>query len=573
MNSHIRFDKLPELASRLNLWFRSGHISLEQERMVLLHTGALGSLRRELIETLGIERARGVLTRMGFASGERDAEMVRQLMPEASDDELMSLGPQMHSLEGIVHVTPITFDIDVARGEFYGEFGWDGSYEAEVHLEHFGLHHEAVCWAQVGYACGYTSGVLGRFVVYREVECRGKGDNWCKIVGRPVDDWGEEIEPELRYFEPESLADQIVSLQNQVEHLRYSIDDQVNLGDMVGVSEAFRQTGEMIRKAADSFVTVLLLGETGVGKEMFARGLHQLSTRAEKAFVAVNCAAMPEELIESELFGVEKGAFTGAQQSRPGRFERAHGGTLFLDEVAELRPSAQAKLLRVLQNGEFERVGDTSTRKVDVRLIAATNVDLQQAVREGRFRADLYYRLSVYPVLVPPLRERREDIPLLVQRFLDRYGARHGKRIRGITENALAALQSYDWPGNVRELENMIERGVILASSDECIELRHLFPSVNIKSLQPTAPSPPPGVPAEGLAPGPGAGNHSGSGDTLDTAVDSVLDSDASLGELECRLLETAVERADGNLSKAARLLGMTRAQLAYRLKKHQARE
>ncbi|MDZ7809428.1 MAG: sigma 54-interacting transcriptional regulator [Arhodomonas sp.] len=576
MTSGITFDRLPELAAQFKLCFRSGHIHLEGERMVLLHTGALGALRRELVDTLGLDRTRGVLTRMGYASGRRDAEMARELLPGASDEDLMNLGPQLHSLEGIAHVTPIRFDIDVAGGRYSGEFLWEDSFEAAVHLETFGPYHDAVCWMQLGYASGYTTAVMGKSVIFREVDCRGKGDANCRIIGKPVEDWGEEITEELQYFEPENVAEQLVALQDQVEHLRYSIDEETTLGDMVGVSPAFRETGEIIRKAADSAVTVLLLGETGVGKEMFARSLHQLSPRADEAFVAVNCAAMPEELVESELFGVEKGAFTGAEHSRPGRFERADGGTLFLDEVGELSQPAQAKLLRVLQEGEFERIGDTRSRHVDVRLVAATNTDLEQAVRDGRFRADLYYRLNIYPVVIPPLRERREDIPLLVERFLDKYNARHGKRITGITERAMEALKAYEWPGNIRELENMIERGVIIANNHECIDVKDLFPRMNI------APAP---EPAERRAPSaepgettaePGAAHRE---DTTSTAppagadVDELaallLERSASLDELEPRLIELAVQRADGNLSRAARSLGMTRPQLAYRMKKH----
>lgn len=568
MPSRISFDELPELAAQLKLSFRSGHISLEDQRMVLMHAEALGSLRRELVETLGIARARGVLTRMGYASGMRDARMVRELMPEASDDDIMRLGPQLHSLEGIVHVTPIHFDIDVARGLFHGDFSWEDSYEAEVHVANFGHYHAPVCWTQIGYASGYTSGVMNRFIVFRETECVGQGDNRCRIEGKPLEDWGTEIQDDLRYFQPENVAEQIVELQNQVEHLRYSLDEEFTLGDMVGTSRAFRETGEIIQKAADSFVTVLLLGETGVGKEMYARAVHQLSSRASKPFVAVNCAAMPEELIESELFGVEKGAFTGAQQSRPGRFERADGGTLFLDEVGELSPSAQAKLLRVLQEGEFERLGDSRTRRVDVRLIAATNVDLRQAVQSGAFRADLYYRLSIYPVVVPPLRERTEDIPLLVARFLDKYNARHGKRIAGLTDRALEAMRNYDWPGNIRELQNMIERGVIIAGNGERIDIKDLFPNVGL----PSASAGSMGVPPAGN--GQAAAATEPATATTDAAADEdlmdrLLAETESLDSLESHLIQRAVKQADGNLSQAARMLGMTRPQLAYRLKKH----
>ena len=234
-----------------------------------------------------------------------------------------------------------------------------------------------------------------------------------------------------------------------------------------------------MRKGAGTQVTVLLTGETGVGKERFARALHAMSTRAAKPFVAVNCAALPGELIESELFGAEKGAFTGAGAARQGRFERADGGTLMLDELGELPLPAQAKLLRVLQQGEIERLGGTQVRKVDVRAIVATNVDLKAAVAAGRFRADLMYRLNVYPIRIPPLRERVDDIEPLAAHLLQRFSALHGKSVAGFTDRALDAMRSYAWPGNVRELENLIERGVILASAREPVDVHELFPMLD----------------------------------------------------------------------------------------------
>lgn len=555
------FAPRPDLAARLNLSFKSGYISLEGQRMVLLHTHALASLRRELVETLGMDRARGVLTRMGYASGQRDAEMVRTIMPEASDDDLMNLGPQLHSLEGIVNVTPVHFDIDVAAGRFFGQFAWENSHEADVHLELYGKHQESVCWTQIGYASGYTSAIMRKPVLFREISCRGCGDEECMIVGRLVADWGEEITQDLRYFEPERLADQIVELQTQVEHLRYSLDDETSFVDLVGQSSAFTETTTLVKKAAGSDVTVLLLGETGVGKELFARSIHQVSQRADQPFVAINCAAMPEELLESELFGAEKGAFTGAQKSRPGRFERAHKGTLFLDEVGELSMAAQAKLLRVLQEGEIERVGDTRTRKVDVRLVAATNVDLARAAQEGRFRMDLYYRLNIFPVVIPPLRERREDIPLLVERFLAKYNARHSKKVRGLTRAALNNLEHYNWPGNIRELENMIERGVIIVPNGDCINSEQLFPNLSFGSAPP-APTPvtqPPSTSIQKEAP-------------TETAQ-HLLHQSGSLEALEEELILTTVERCRGNLSAAARELGLTRPKLSYRLQKIRLRQ
>jgi len=539
-----------DLQSRLQFAPGAGKIWLDDQRMILLHAAAFGSLRRELIETLGRDRARGVLMRMGYASGIRDARFVRRLYPNASDSDAYVLGPHLHNLEGIVNVRPIKFDMNRALGICDGEFIWQDSVEAAVHREAFGLETEPACWMQIGYACGYTSELFGAMVLYREVECVAKGDVHCRIIGKPQAKWPDAAEMR-RYFQPDSLADRLLELQTQVEHLRYSLAEEMGDGELVGGSESFLSACDMADRVASSQVTVMLLGETGVGKEMFGRRIHQRSTRAHGPFVAINCAAIPEDLIESELFGVERGAFTGATRSRPGRFERAHGGTLFLDEVAELSAGAQAKLLRVLQEGEFERIGDTATRKVDVRLIVATNVDLQQAVDSGDFRADLFYRLNTYPVHIPPLRERRDDIPLLVERFVDKYAALHGRKVAGLTDEAMAALMEYEWPGNIRELQNIIERGVILTAGGTAIEAPTLFTSFHPRH-RPAAPE--------------GEGS-----DKLRVLVDYALRERVDLADLEGLLLEQAVKRSAGNLSSAARLLGITRPQLAYRLKKRGA--
>ena len=304
---------------------------------------------------------------------------------------------------------------------------------------------------------------------------------------------------------------------------------------------------------------MLLLGETGVGKERFARTLHQMSTRKQGPFVAVNCAAMPNDLIESELFGVEKGAFTGAQTSRMGKFERADGGTLFLDEIGELPLAAQAKLLRVLQEGEIERLGDDRVRKLNIRLVAATNVDLHAAVKAGRFRSDLYYRLSVYPIQIPPLRERIADIPLLIEAMLARFCTLYEKKLLGISDKAMQAIKAYQWPGNVRELENMIERGLILAPNGGWIELEHLFANVAATDFSEAQISQ-----AGGL-------EQKKEPCASSALIDAILNSGIAFEDLETRLIDEAVRRADGNLAGAARTLGITRPQLQYRLKKKDA--
>lgn len=558
--SSIHYPPSTDLREMLRFSPDDGLIWLGEQRMVLLHTAALSALRKELIESVGMEQARRILTRMGFASGQRDAELARKLRGDATTIESFLVGPQLHTLEGCVHTDPVRLEVDVDSGRFYGEFRWSHAWEAEVHLKEFGQAEHPVCWMQVGYASGFTSYFMGRFIPFREVECAAAGAERCRIVGKPVEEWpdAQEFTP---YFEADSIVGRLLELREQVEAMRQSLACRRRIPDLIGSSTGFQHAYDLVVKAATTKVTVLLLGETGVGKERFAHALHDLSPRRDAPFVAVNCAALPDELIESELFGVEKGAFTGAHAARAGKFERADGGTLFLDEVGELPLSAQAKLLRVLQEGEIERLGGEQTRKINVRLVAATNVNLHDAVEEGRFRRDLFYRLNVYPVTIPPLRERIADIPALVDGMIARFCSLHDKRVAGITDKAMNALKAQHWPGNVRELQNVLERGVILAPGNGWIEVEHLFIG--------GAPVMPPqaGVGADGKLREPQARlpTVAAEGDVHD----ALLDAGIPLEDFEQSLLRRAVERANGNLAAAARLLGMTRPQLNYRLKKH----
>src|SRR6266566_5862978 len=262
------------------------------------------------------------------------------------------------------------------------------------------------------------------------------------------------------------LVDKALERRDLIEQnraLKKQLDDIRAKGQMIGASPSFRRMLTLVEQIADSSATILIQGESGTGKELVARTIHERSARRNGPFVAVNCAALPETLLESELFGYEKGAFTGAAGRKEGRFELADGGTLFLDEVSDLSAVTQPKILRVLQEGEFERLGGTKTMRVDVRIVAATNQELAQMVREKRFREDLYYRLNVISVRVPPLRDRHEDVPLLAQHFLRVYAAKNNRQLDGFTDEALGCLEAYSWPGNVRELENVVERAVVLA--------------------------------------------------------------------------------------------------------------
>ncbi|UCE02299.1 MAG: sigma-54-dependent Fis family transcriptional regulator [Candidatus Latescibacterota bacterium] len=299
--------------------------------------------------------------------------------------------------------------------------------------------------------------------------------------------------------------------------------------NIIGPSPAMRNVLQLVEQVGPSSATVLIEGESGTGKELIANAIQQRSRRCDKAYVRVNCAAIPDTLMESELFGYEKGAFTGAHKSKKGRFELADGGTIFLDEIGDMSMATQTKVLRVLQEGEFDRVGATRTQRVDVRIIAATNVDLERAVRERRFREDLYYRLRVIQVKLPPLRERKSDIPLLVDHFIRSYSAKDGKRISGIEPAALAALVDYSWPGNVRELENAIERAVVLVRGDK-LTLSELPPEVLNRAPENRITF------------------------TLGTP----------LREMERRMIAETLRYTDGDKTKAARMLGIT-ARTIYR--------
>jgi Nif-specific regulatory protein len=371
-----------------------------------------------------------------------------------------------------------------------------------------------------------TLGALGVALPYQKDRAWEQETKFFGIVGSMV---GQAVRVHhLVEAERKRLIDENTKLRRE-------LTERYDIRNLVGGSRAMQQVYEQVAQVAPSSTTVLVRGESGTGKELVAHAIHYSSPRAKKPFVKVSLAALPESLVESELFGYEPGAFTDARAQKKGRFELAHGGTLFLDEIGELSPATQIKLLRVLQEREFERLGGVAPIKVNVRVVAATNKDLEAAVKEGGFREDLYYRLNVYSIYLPPLRERKTDIPLLADHFIEKYAAAHAKDVRRIATSAIDMLMSYHWPGNVRELENCIERAVVVCEGG-AIHAHHLPPTLQTAEVSGT-------LPRQSLK--------------------------EALAAYEKDLVLDALKSARGNRAKAARLLRTTERILGYAVRKY----
>jgi DNA-binding NtrC family response regulator/predicted hydrocarbon binding protein len=463
----MRIDDL-DLRDLFEFHPQGGVMRFAGERAVILDAVALGLLRRTLIDTLGTNGARSILTQFGYAHGHRTAMVMKDAFPWDSKREWQIAGARLHKLQGFV------IPEQVPGSREFVESIWHDSYEAEQHLIHVGRSDIPVCWNQCGFASGELSYVYGREIYCIETRCRGKGDAVCHMICRPREDWGDELAEHLPFYAraslDEALAHAAAALKKTERQLRsrkqqlasFRLDGET--ADITAKSPAMSKVVELAERVAHVDTTVLITGESGVGKERLARFIHQRSARASRDLVAINCGALPENLLESELFGHVKGAFTGATQDRPGLFEAANGGTLFLDEIGEVSAAMQVKLLRVLQEQEIRRVGENANRKVDVRVIAATNRSLASEVKAGRFREDLYYRLHVIEIAVPPLRDRQDDILPLARLLLAAVATRTRSKVTSFTPRAVEQLHRHRWPGNVRELENALERAVVMAS-------------------------------------------------------------------------------------------------------------
>ena len=517
-----------------------GVIRFGGSRVVMFDATALGLLRKELIEDLGWNGARMVLTRFGFAHGWRTAENLRRDFPWDSAEEWRRAGSTLLTLLGHALVEPVESGADGEGPAF--EAVCKDSHEAEQHLLHVGRSDVAVCWSLTGFTSGYLSFCRGGEVYARETRCRGKGDAVCHVVAQPREVWAEAIDEDVAFYRRESLdaalatiADALKSteqkLQRHVRTLHGTISGPADRSGIVAVSEGMRRTLDLARRFARVDSSVLITGESGVGKERLGRLIHDESERASGPFVAVNCAAVTESLLESELFGHARGSFTGATQDRPGLFESANRGTIFLDEIGEIGPAMQVKLLRVLQEQEIRRVGENRSRKVNARVIAATNRDLAQDVATGRFRDDLYYRLRVVELKIPPLRQRRQDILPIARRTLAQVSRRLGRPMQGFTPAAADQLLRYAWPGNVRELQNAIEHAIVLADGPR-VDVEGLPEDVRLSVPRPAG-----------------------------------ADLTLPLEEVERRYILAVLEANDGNRKRTAEQLGIGEATLYRKLR------
>jgi DNA-binding NtrC family response regulator len=541
------------LAELLDFRPDQGIIRLHEQRVVLLSAAAMGLLRKELIDTLGADTARRLLLRFGFADGYHDAVSLRDRSRWKDPREGLRAGPLLHTLEGIVRAEIVRLEYDAATGHFEEDMLWHDSYEAEQHVHHYGEGAETVCWSLVGYTSGYVSACLGMEVYFRETTCTGQGARRCAVIGKDATSWGDEVAQLRSDFQGATLGQEIEKLrevvgrrakeldrreqmlerrERELNLLRDRVQRHAAAKSFVAVSRAMQDVLELAARVAPLDTTVLVEGESGTGKEFVVRMIHDQSPRAAAPFVSINCAALTETLLESELFGHVRGAFTGAVRDKAGLFEVAGSGTIFLDEIGEVAPTIQAKLLRALQEREIRRVGGERNIKIHARVVAATNRDLRAAVDTGTFREDLYFRLGAFVISIPPLRERREDIPPLVHAFVTRAAEQMNKDVRTVTAEAMTALMNYEWPGNVRELEHAIERGAILAHGTT-IRVKELPPEITQKT------------------------RRRGHQDTLDVR------------EQERVLIERALDRFSGNRKQAAAALNISTVTLWRKMKQY----
>jgi two-component system, NtrC family, response regulator HydG len=519
--------------------FRDGAIDFQGRRMVLHSADAFAQFRKDLYDTLGPEQTRRVLTRFAYFWGQADAAAMRRVFKWGDLGDLIKAGPRLHAMQGAVRWVTKTLNVDPEAHRFEMEVVWHGSTEADEHLSVLGRSREPICWMLSAYASGFMSFALGYDIYFVERKCRAIGDRVCTAVGKDRASWKNEIVPHLPFFQAADIKSKIRTLTDELRRVSQELKQSTRRLSSLekpsfieARSKAFGAVLELATRIAPFDSSVLITGESGVGKEVVARLVHARSQRSRGPFLAINCGALPETLLDSELFGHKAGSFTGASSDHAGLFEAAGGGTLFLDEVGEVSHALQVKLLRVLQEREIRRVGESKGRKIDVRVLAATNRDLGEAMQKGQFREDLYYRLKVIEIAIPPLRDRQEDILPLARFFVERFQAKLKRPNLRLAASSINYLLNYPWPGNVRELENAIEHAAVL-SRDGQITAEILPPSVQ-QGGESSAPS------RSGPRP---------------------------LAEVERLHIQAVLKKCDGHRKKAAAALGISTATLWRKLK------
>ena len=548
MKEHYYFLKLYYImkASDLELLelvdFKGGFLGMHGRRLVIHDIHAVALFRKELIEKSGYETARKILTRFGYFAGQADAAAMKRLFRWADFEELIKAGARLQTLQGLGQVHFSHLECDVAKKIFNAELRWEDSAEAEEHHFLMGTADVPACWIMTGYMSGYVSLCMDKGVYFIETQCRAQNAEVCLANGKDIDSWGDEISPYLDFFTGSDIMGKVRELSAELKQQEKILIRQQRKLDAINPkifseyveirSESFRRVFELAARVAQFDTAVLINGESGTGKEVLARFIHRNSHRSRKPFVAINCGALPETLLEGELFGYKAGAFTGASKDRKGLFEEADGGVLLLDEIGDISPAMQLKLLRVLQEKEIRRLGENVSRKIDVKIIAATNRNLQEKIAEGSFREDLYFRLAVVEIEIPPLRERTEDIVPLLRHFIRQLKEKLKIPDLHIDSACIDFLTAYPWPGNIRELENTVERAAIF-SKNGLITVDCLPRKIISYRSGPASPVHP----------------------------------DATLAEIEKHYILAALEKHEGNKLKTARALGISPVTLWRKLK------
>jgi DNA-binding NtrC family response regulator len=528
-----------DLKELLELNTKEGPVHFAGQKALICDTLSHGILRDELVDTYGNNTAWGILSRFGYIHGRNMAMALKSKFKWESDEDWRKAGTRILALQGLVTLDPDNLDVFGPEGG-----SWRVSYEAEQQLLLKGRSDKPVCWNICGFISGYLSFSLDQEMYAFEDKCLGKGDAACHVVIKSEAEWNQVAGGDLAVFKRGGIDNTLMEVAAKLKQAEAQLKEKSRKlavlseveeepDELMGRSPEMRKLVALAKTIAAIDSTVLITGESGTGKELVARFVHKQSAHSQGPFIAVNCGAITESLLESELFGHARGAFTGAAADRPGLFEAANGGTLFLDEVGEISLPMQVKLLRAIQEKEVRRVGENKNRPVRVRLLSATNKDLSVEVAEKRFRGDLYYRLNVVELAVPPLRRRREDILPLARLLLAQAALQMKRPVDGLTAPAADQLLEYAWPGNVRELANAMERAVAVAKTNR----------VDVDDLPPQVLSVKPMVSVQGVP--------------------------RLLRDVEKDLILSALEKTNGNRRKAAEMMGLGVATLYRKLKQY----